>query len=125
MKLSELAKGIAISLACIITTANAVPQLVKPAQAEAGWHWDWWNEYEDNALVVWRKMPYLECYKVTVVSDDCCRVWTNNDSSVPYWYPTDKLRTLIEREPGTEGYCYWDVRVDYLSDTRYFRKSSC
>ena len=125
MKLSGLAKSIAISLACVVATATAIPNLVKPAKAEASWHWDWWNDYEDNALVIWRRFSGLGCYKVFVYSDDGHHVWTNNDPSVPYWYPTDKLRTLIDREPGDEGYCHWDVRVDYLNDEKYFRRSCC
>ena len=122
MKIKRIIKATILSLACIITAAAAIPNIDKPIKAYASWHWDFWNDYEDGCLVVWEQVSSLNCYKVTVISADGKRMWNNTSSYVPYWYPYDMMKDMIQCEPWAGGYIYVDIRVDVLNDELHFRR---
>ena len=95
---------------------------VKPIEASASIHFDWWNTYEDDCGVSYQRVQY-GCYKVVVVSSDCHRVWTNDTNSVAFWYPTEKLEQMIGHKPNVyNGSCVADINVDLLNDTTYFAR---
>ena len=124
MKISRIIKVIAVALCCAIVTVATVPTIAKPVTAEASWHWDFWNDYEDGCTVVYNRVSSLGAYKVVVMSEDCHRIWTNDDPNVYYWYTSQQLRTMIGEEPVQTGYKICDVRLDLLNDTNYFRRYS-
>lgn len=125
MKITKnLAKRIAVVLSCFTAfTCTAANLGTNPIQAEAGWHWDWWNSYEDDCTVLYEQVGGFDCYKVIVMSADGCRYWTNNTPSVPYWFPASSLADMIGYYPGYKtGTATCDVRCSVLNDKQHFAK---
>lgn len=109
--------AIMCSIAIAITVGGAI---AKPITAEA-FHWDFWNSYEDDCLVVYEQVGY-NIYKVIVVSEDGKTVWRNDVSSVPFWYPAVYLSNIIGTTPGNSGSATVDILSDVLNNPSYFAR---
>ena len=110
--------------ACIIAMLSFATYFAPaPVVAEA-WHLDFWNDYEDGCTVVYEQVNAYG-YKVVVMSEDKHRFWTNNTPSVPYWYPTSYLASMIGYNPDLSGYTTCDIRTEVLNNSSYFARFSC
>lgn len=112
-----IAAAIVCSLAMVVSVKTAT---ANPIKADA-FHWDFWNSYEDDCIVTYQQVSYYT-YKVIVVSGDGKKVWRNDVSYVPYWYPTNLLAEMIGTTPGFSGSATCDIRSEVLSNESYFAK---
>ena len=120
----NLVRKIAVELSCLTAfTCTTASLCANPIQAEASWHWDWWNRYEDDCTVLYEPVGSSERYKVIVMSADGRRYWTNNTPSVPYWFPASSLSEMIGYYPEcSTGMTTCDVRCSVLDDRQHFAK---
>lgn len=107
-------------MVCITAVASFKDVAEKPITADA-FHWDFWNSYEDDCAVAYQQVGYLE-YKVVVVSKDGNKVWRNDVSYVPYWYPLGLLSDMIGTNPGYKGSVICDIRSEVLNNSSYFAR---
>lgn len=79
-------KNIIAAIVCCLTMTIAIGnEIANPIKAEA-FHWDFWNNYEDDCAVAYQEVS-VGIYKVVVVSADCHRVWRND---VSHFYNVDQ-----------------------------------
>lgn len=109
-------------MVCITAVASFKDVAEKPITADA-FHWDFWNSYEDNCTVTYQCISNNGgFYKVIVVSANGRKVWRNDVSYVPYWYPVDMLAAMIGTTPSYSGAATCDIRSEVLSNESYFAK---
>lgn len=118
-RIKYIAAAIVCTLAIIVSAKTTI---ANPIKADA-FHWDFWNSYEDDCTVTYQCVSSNGgYYKVIVVSADGRRVWRNDVSYVPYWYPVNMLANMIGTTPSFSGAATCDIRSEVLSNESYFAK---